>query len=96
MKGWFMGYLFGKDTAGRIAARMLQDDFDDDAPEELFPVSIRIPETMRAMLDAMAQQAGCSRNSMAIDLLRAGIQDVLSRLPEDAANDLISEAGGTI
>ena len=91
-----MATLLGGDAAGRIASRMLQEDYDTGDAEELYPVSIRLPVTLRAMLDAMAQQVGCSRNTMAIDLLRAGIQDVMSRLPEPVVADLVAEAGGTI
>lgn len=91
-----MSDLFGGDAASRIAALMVRNEVEEEVLSEVYPVSIRIPETMRAMLDAMAQQVGCSRNSMAIDLLRAGMQDVLSRLPPEVVDDLVSEAGGSI
>lgn len=88
--------LFGGDPAGRIASRMLQDDYDEGEVHEYFGISLRVPQPVRAMVDAMAQQAGVSRNVMAIDLLRAGIQDVLSKLPPELASDLAEEAGGSL
>ena len=93
-KGLIMSGLFGDDVAGRIAARMLQDDYDPDEAHELFSMSLRVPDPVRAMLDAMAVQAGVSRNTMAIDVIRAGIQDVLSKLPDGLKDELIEEAGG--
>ena len=89
-----MSGLFGDDVAGRIAARMLQEDYDPDEAHELFSMSLRVPDPVRAMLDAMAFQAGVSRNTMAIDVIRAGIQDVLSKLPDGLKDELIEEAGG--
>ena len=75
--------LFGNDIAGRIAARIVQDEEDDDGLGELFSMSIRVPETVRASMDVMARHMGVSRNTVAIDLLRAGIQDVADRLPQE-------------
>lgn len=89
-----MAGLFGGDVAGRIASQMLQDDYDQGEVYEHFSMSLRVPEPVRAMVDAMAQQAGVSRNIMAIDLLRAGIQDVLSQLPKELAEEITEEAGG--
>lgn len=91
-----MSGLFGNDIAARIAARMVQDEVDDDGLGELFSMSIRVPETVRASMDVMARHLGVSRNTVAIDLLRAGIQDVLSRLPDEFANELLSEVGSEI
>lgn len=89
-----MSGLFGDDVAGRIASRMMQEDYDLDEAYELFSMSLRVPDPVRAMLDAMAVQAGVSRNTMAIDVIRAGIQDVLSKLPDGLKDELIEEAGG--
>lgn len=89
-----MSGLFGDDVAGRIASRMMQDDYDPDEAYELFSMSLRVPDPVRGMLDAMAVQAGVSRNTMAIDVIRAGIQDVLSKLPAGLRDELVEEAGG--
>ena len=91
-----MSSIFSGDVAARIASRMLEHDHIPDDADELFSMSLRVPESMRAMVDAMAQQVGVSRNSMGIDLLRAGIQNVLSNLPPEVAQDLIEEAGGLL
>lgn len=89
-----MSGLFGGHAAARIAARMLHDAADDEVVEDYFAMSIRVPESLRAMIDAMASQAGVSRNVMAIDLLKAGIQDVLSQLPDPIRSEIAEEAGG--
>lgn len=91
-----MGGLFGGDAAARIAAQMLHDDYDRDEPEELFSMSVRVPSSLRATIDAMAVQAGVSRNVMAIDLLKAGVQDVLRQLPEVVVQEIQEEAGGSL
>lgn len=88
--------LFGQDAAGRIASRMVQDDFDPADDGELFAMSLRVPERVRSVIDSMAEMAGVSRNTMCIDLLRAGIEDVISRLPEEVRGDLAAELGGHI
>ena len=88
--------LFKSDVAGRIAGRILQEDVDDHDDDELFAMSVRIPETLRAVIDEMASQAGVSRNTLATDLLWAGVSDVLDRLPPELAQDLRNEAGGRI
>lgn len=86
--------LFGKDAAGRIASRvLLVDDIPDDL-EELHAFSVRVPASMKALIDELAEHASQSRNSMAIDLLSAGIEEVISRLPPDLANDIYEAAHG--
>lgn len=89
-----MSSVFTSNVAARIASQMLEHSHISDDVDELFAMSIRVPESMKAMIDAMAQQVGVSRNTMAIDLLRAGIQNVLSNLPPEVAQDLVEEAGG--
>lgn len=91
-----MSGLFGGDVTGLIVSRMVRGDFAREEDEELFAVSVRIPQRTRLMLDAMAKQANISRNSMAIELMQAGIQDVLSKLPDVVVQDLVEEAGGNI
>ena len=88
--------LFGSDVAGRIAARLLHEDVREDDDGDVASMSIRAPETLRATIDALAQMAGTSRNSMAVDLLRAGIQDVFSQLPPEVAQELADEVGGRL
>jgi len=89
-----MAGLFGNDMAGRIASRMVQEEVDDDLGDELFSMSIRVPMQLRAYIDAMAEHTGVSRNSMVIDLLRAGVEDVNSRLPDAIRDELAESAGG--
>lgn len=91
-----MAGLFGSDYAARIAARMTQEDYDPGEAEDLFAISVRVPDQVRATLDEMAKRAGVSRNSMIIELLRAGIQDVFSKLPNAVAQELTEEIGGAL
>lgn len=91
-----MSGVFNVDVAGRIASRMLLDTDSPDYTDELFAMSVRVPEPLKIMIDGMAKQVGVSRNTMAIDLLRAGIQNVLSKLPAEVAQELIEESGGPL
>lgn len=84
--------LFGKDAAGRLASRMLLVDSPPDELEELHAFSVRVPASMKALIDELAEHAGQSRNSIAIDLLSAGIEEVISRLPPEMANDIYESA----
>lgn len=88
--------LFGEDLAGRIVSRILQDDGIEDEPEELHAVSVRLPSTTKAMVDELAESAGLSRNAMTIDLVRAGIESVLSRLPDPIAEEMREGAVGRL
>ena len=84
--------LFGSDPAARIASRILQDGPVDDEADELFGMSIRIPSSLRAFIDELAEHAGTSRNLLATDLLRAGAEDVLGRLPPQLAEEIRIDA----
>lgn len=90
-----MGF-FGTDAAGRIASRMVLDDFEEVGQDELFSMSLRVPERVRAVIDSMAEMASLSRNSMCIELLRAGIEDVISRLPDELRAELRAELDGGV
>ena len=50
--------LFGSDPAARIASRILQDGPVEDEADELFGMSIRIPSSLRALIDELAEQSG--------------------------------------
>lgn len=86
--------LFGSDVAGRIVARVIHEDVREDDDDDVASMSIRAPETLRATIDALAKMAGTSRNTMAVDLLRAGVSDVLNQLPPEIAQELVDEVGG--
>ena len=88
--------LFGTDAAGRIASRMVLDDFEEVGQDELFSMSLRVPERVRAVIDSIAEMASLSRNSMCIELLRAGIEDVISRLPDELRAELLAELDGGV
>lgn len=85
--------LFNDEIAARIAARMLNEHGINEEIEELYPLSVRLPASTKAMVDEMAENAGVSRNSMAIELIQAGIQSVLARLPDPIAQELREGAG---
>lgn len=84
--------LFGSDPAARIAGRILQEGAPEDEADELFGMSIRIPSSLRALIDELAEHAGTSRNLLATDLLRAGAEDVLGRLPPQLAEEIRIDA----
>jgi hypothetical protein len=52
------------------------------------PVILRLPETVLAELDALATMAGKSRNSMAINLIDAAIQELRESLDKNARGKL--------
>lgn len=83
--------LFGSDAASRIAARLMTDDDSFPTETELFAVSVRIPESLKTVIDELATDASVSRNTMIIDLLRAGVDDVLSKLPPEMAAEYYVE-----
>lgn len=91
-----MAGLFGKDVAGRIASRVIRDEVDFDDDEELFSMSVRVPASLRALVDELAESAGLSRNAMCVDLIQAGVEDVISRLPAEVANDVHEAAAGRL
>lgn len=86
--------LFGKDAAGRIASRVLQTDHFDEEIEELFAFSVRVPLSTKAMVDELAENVGVSRNSMIVELIQAGIEDVLGRLPPEVSDEMREGAMG--
>ena len=88
--------LFGGDVAGRIAARMLSDGPYVPAESEMFAVSVRLPQPLKEVIDAMTAQAEVSRNTLIIDLLRSGVQDVLSQLPREMADELLAGVEGDL
>lgn len=78
----------------RMVYRMLDEEPDIEPLDDPAPMTVRVPESVRAMVDAMARQMGASRNSVAVDLLRLGISDVLARMPDHLSQHLVEEAGG--
>ena len=86
--------LFGDDAAGRIASRMLVEDEPPPGVEELHPMSVRVPESVKTVIDSMAAEASLSRNSMCIHLLKAGIESVVARLPDSFRSEWESELRG--
>ena len=51
-------------------------------PEEQRIVSTRMPVSLLRIIDAMAVEAGVSRNTMALRLLEVGIGEVMAELPD--------------
>lgn len=59
------------------------DPETEHSPPPTRAFSVRVPETLLAYLDEMAQIAGVSRNTMTIHVLDWGVRSALEKLPED-------------
>ena len=71
---------FNEDVAGYIAARVLGED--SETPQQpLHAMSLRLPYEMAAYLIELAGTTDTSRVEMARQLVQAGIDAVLARLP---------------
>lgn len=76
------------DIAGYIAARVLGEDSDTPPQQPLHAMSLRLPYEMAAYLIELAGATDTSRVEMARQLVQAGINSVLSRLPAEVAVDI--------
>jgi hypothetical protein len=65
-------------------ARLFYEAHDNpkDDPPELRIVSVRMAVSLMKFIDAMASEAGVSRNTMAVKLLEVGIGEVMAELPD--------------
>ena len=71
-----------EDVAGYIAARVLGEDSETPSQQPLHAMSLRLPyEMAAAYLIELAGTTDTSRVEMARQLVQAGIDAVLSRLP---------------
>ena len=77
---------FNEDVAGYIAARVLGEDSKPPAAAAL--MSLRLPYEMAAYLIELAGTTDTSRVEMARQLVQAGIDAVLARLPAEVAHDI--------
>ena len=77
---------FNEDVAGYIASRVLGEDSKPPAAAAL--MSLRLPYEMAAYLIELAGTTDTSRVEMARQLVQAGIDAVLSRLPSEVAHDI--------
>lgn len=71
----------------RIAA-MVSGTGDMKGVGPVRPVILRLPEGTLAELDALSKMAGKSRNSMAIHLLDAAIEELRSTLDSETVGNL--------
>ena len=76
-----------EDVAGYIAARVLGEDSKPPAAAAAL-MSLRLPYEMAAYLIELAGTTDTSRVEMARQLVQAGIDAVLSRLPAEVAYDI--------
>ena len=81
-----------EDVAGYIAARVLGEDSETPPQQPLHTMSLRLPYEMAAYLIELAGTTDTSRVEMARQLVQAGIDAVLSRLPAEVAYDIRSAA----
>jgi|ERR1700709_2518487 len=84
-----MADLFGDDHGPRAVAALFyrgnEPGVDDD---DVKGFSIRTSVSRLAMLDVMASNANVSRNRMANELLRLGMDAVLGELPDELRTDI--------
>ena len=81
-----------EDVAGYIASRVLGEDSETPPQQPLHAMSLRLPYEMAAYLIELAGTTDTSRVEMARQLVQAGIDAVLSRLPAEVAYDIRSAA----
>lgn len=81
-----------EDVAGYIAARVLGEDSETPPQQPLHTMSLRLPYEMAAYLIELAGTTDTSRVEMARQLVQAGIDSVLSRLPAEVAHDIRTAA----
>jgi hypothetical protein len=81
------GEDFDEDISGFVAD-LLSGKEDISRPElPLHAMSLRIPLELAAYVIVMAESGDKSRNEMARLLMQAGVDSVLSRLPQEVAVD---------
>ena len=70
---------------GNIAAMEAASLFGVEVIEDraMKPMTLRVPLDQYAMLSAMATQAKCSRNTIAVKVIQAGIHAIEDLLPEE-------------
>ena len=81
-----------EDVAGYIAARVLGEDSETPPQQPLHAMSLRLPYEKAAYLIELAGTTDTSRVEMARQLVQAGIDAVLSRLPAEVAYDIRTAA----
>lgn len=65
---------------------------DAPDPPRLRVLSVRMPRAVWGYLDAMAEEAQLSRNSMAVQLMEWGIGYALAQLPTPIRDDIEAAA----
>ena len=73
-----------------------RDTDEDETPFGLFAMSIRLPANVAALLSAMADQGGISRNEMTNLVIQAGIDAILEETPDESKAQLHMQAEDTI
>lgn len=61
------------------------------SPPVLKSISVRLPASLLAYIDVLAEHGDVSRNAMSVRLLEWGVQDCLAHLP-DGMRDEIGES----
>ena len=80
--------LDSNEAGAKLAGLLASDWANEHIRDDVMAVSFRIPRNRVRMMDAMAKKGGVSRNSMCCQLLAVGIQDVLSRLPDEVVGEI--------
>lgn len=87
-----MSGLFGQDYEGELAGLLMSEWNAEQAPDEVLTgVSIRMTPDRVAVLDMVAQRAGISRNRVCNMLIAAGLEQLLTRLPDGVAGDFLEQ-----
>jgi hypothetical protein len=94
-----MGNLFKNenDAAAQVAGLLFVRQ-DEDEPDQfgIYPMTVRVPAPLAALVTVMAEHAGISRNEMVKLLLKAGVADSLDRVPPELAAEVHEEAQSRI
>ena len=81
-----------EDVAGYIAARVLGEDSETPPQQPLHTMSLRLPYEMAAYLIELAGHLDTGGIGGSCQLVQAGIDAVLSRLPAEVAYDIRTAA----
>lgn len=80
--------LLNEPTMGEIVAGMFEGRSTAYSSAQLAPLSGRIPVYVMAKLDAMATQAGKSRNAMLNLVIEAGLQAIEAHVSDEVREEL--------
>ena len=78
--------------AASLLGRRDEDEDEDSGNPGLFAMSVRLPSPRAALVSAMANRAGCSRNEMLNLIVEAGIEAILSSTAAESVLEIHEHA----